>query len=82
MKLLIETSAGTFAAYVNSAGDISIYEGDDDSSLAVIGPPLKRRATVDLSADAVANAVRVWLETNYERLEIESVIVRLVPPGR
>lgn len=82
MKLLIETNAGTFAAYLNSTGEIVIYEGEDETSVATIDPLVKRRPTLDLSTDGITHAVRSWLEKNYERLEVESVVVHLVPPGR
>lgn len=82
MKVLIETNAGTFAAYLNSSGEIVIYTGDDDTSVATIAPLIKRKPNLDVSTDGIANAVRGWLESNYERLEVESVVVHLVPPGR
>jgi hypothetical protein len=82
MKLIIETNAGTFAAYLTSTGDITLYQGDDEVSVATIEPLIKRRPTYDVSTDGVTSAVRGWLETNYDRLDIESVVVYLVPPGR
>lgn len=82
MKLIIETNAGTFAAYLTSTGEIVLYGGDDDTALATISPLVKRRPTLDLSTDGVTTAVRGWLENSYDRLDIESVVVYLVPPGR
>lgn len=82
MKLVIETNAGTFSAYLTTTGDIVLYEGDDDAAVATIAPLVKRRPTLDLSTDGVTDAVRVWLESTYDRLDIESVVVYLVPPGR
>jgi len=82
MKLLIETNAGTFAAYLTSSGEIIIYQGEEEAPVASIDPLVKRRPTLDLSTDGVSQAVRVWLEKTYERLEVESVVVHLVPPGR
>ena len=82
MKIIIETNAGTFAAYLTGAGDIVLYEGEDEAAVATIAPLVKRRPTLDLSTDGVTTAVRGWLESTYERLDIESVIVYLVPPGR
>jgi hypothetical protein len=82
MKIIIETNAGTFAAYLTGAGDIVLYEGEDEAAVATIAPLVKRRPTLDLSTAVVTTAVRDWLESTYERLDIESVIVYLVPPGR
>jgi len=82
MKLIIETNAGTFAAYLTGAGDIVLYQGDDEAAVATIAPLVKRRPTLDLSTDGVTTAVRDWLESTYDRLDIESVVVHLVPPGR
>lgn len=82
MKIIIETNAGTFAAYLTGAGDIVLYEGENEAAVATIAPLVKRRPTLDLSTDGVTTAVRDWLESTYERLDIESVIVYLVPPGR
>lgn len=82
MKLLIETNAGTFAAYLNSSGEISIYEGDDSTSIAVIAPLTKRKAALDVSTDGVTKAVRTWLESNHDRLEIETITAHLTPLDR
>lgn len=79
MRLIIETSAGTFAAFLNSNGEIVVYEGDEEASVAVLDPLVKRRSVLDTSTDGVAKAVRTWLENNYERLVVESVVVHLVP---
>ena len=82
MKILIASNAGTFAAYLNSTGEISIYEGDDTTAIAVIPPMTKRQAVMDVSTDGVTKAVRYWLESNHERLEIESIIAHLIPLDR
>lgn len=82
MKLLIETNAGTFAAYLNTSGEIVLYQGEEEEAVATVAPVIKRRPTLDLSTDGVTQAVRAWLENEYDRLEVESVVVYLVPPGR
>ncbi len=81
MKITFETNAGTFSAYLNATGDIVIYQADDETPVAVISPVVKRRAALDITADGIARAVRVWLEGNLARLEIQTVTARLTPPG-
>jgi hypothetical protein len=82
LRITIETNFGQFAAYLNTSGEIVIYEGDNTCSVAVIEPLIKRQSVLDLSTDGITKAVRTWLENNHSRLEIECVTVRLVPPGR
>ena len=82
MKIVIETNSGTFAAYLTSAGTISIYEGDESDVSAIIEPGVLRKTIPDLSTDGIAHAVRSWLETTHDRIEIERVTVHLVPSGR
>jgi hypothetical protein len=81
MNITFETNAGTFAAYLTSTGEIVIYEGEDETPVASITPIMKRRPLFDLTADGIAQAVRGWLEENYQRLEIETVIARLTSPN-
>jgi hypothetical protein len=78
---MIETNLGQFAAYLNTTGQIVIYEGDDTCSVAVIEPLIKRQSVLDLSTDGITKAVRTWLENNHSRLEIECVTIRLASPG-
>lgn len=82
VKIIIKTNTGTFAAYLTSTGSISIYEGDQSEVAAIIEPGVKRKAVPDLSTDGIAHAVRSWLETTHDRIEIERVTVHLVPSGR
>lgn len=79
MKLLIETNAGVFAAYLTATGEISIYQGDDETTIASILPIVKRKPVIDYSGEGIAKSVRTWLETTYGRMEIESITVRLTP---
>ena len=81
MKITFETNSGTFVAFLTADSQIVIYTGDDETPIAVIAPTVKRRPAIDISADGVARAVRNWLEANHARLEIESVMARLTPPG-
>lgn len=81
MKIVIETNKGVFAAYLNAQGSIELYEGDDDVRVALVPPLLKRGPVLDISTDGVAKATRVWLEKNYDRLEVLRVIAHLTPLG-
>lgn len=82
MKVVIETNQGTFAAYLHSDAKIVVYAGDDDTPLTSLTPNVKRAAVLDVSTDGVAKVLRVWLENEYDRLEIERVIAHLTPLGR
>jgi hypothetical protein len=82
MKIIIETNKGTFAAYLNSNGEIDVYEGEDDVPVVCVPPLLKRNPVLDTSTDGVANAVRQWLEKTYDRLEIKRIVAHLLPPSR
>jgi hypothetical protein len=82
MKVVIETNQGVFSGYLNSDGKIVVYAGDDDTPVTSLTPNVKRAAVLDVSTDGVAKVLRVWLENEYDRLEIERVIAHLTPPGR
>ena len=82
MKVVIETNQGVFAGYLNSDGKIVVYAGDDETPVTSLAPDVKRAAVLDVSTDGVAKVLRVWLENEYDRLEIERVIAHLTPPGR
>ena len=82
MKVVIETNQGTFAAYLNSDAKIVVYAGDDATPVTSLTPNVKRAAVLDVSTDGVAKVLRVWLESEYDRLEIQRVIAHLTPPGR
>jgi hypothetical protein len=81
-KLLIETSQGTFSAYLTAGGVIKIYQGDDDIAVATVDSPLKRRAVYDLSSEGICQSVQAWLETNHARVQVERVILHKVLPGK
>lgn len=81
MKIIIETNKGTFAAYLNSKCEIDLYEGADEVPVAKVHPLIKRGPVLDVSTDGVATASSLWLERNYDRLEITRVIAHLIPPG-
>jgi hypothetical protein len=81
MKIVIETNKGTFAAYLNRKGEIDLYEGDDEVPVAKVPPILKRGPVLDVSTDGVATAASLWLESNYDRLEISRVVAHLLQPG-
>jgi len=75
VKLVIRTSVGTFSVYQTSGDQLILYEGDGYNSSAVIDPIVRRRAVHDLSIDGIAKAAIDWLESNYSRVEVESVTV-------
>lgn len=81
MKIVIETNKGTFAAYLNRQGEIDLYEGTDEVPVAKVPPILKRGPVLDVSTDGVATATSLWLESNYDRLEITRVVAHLPHSG-
>lgn len=82
MRVIFETNAGVFAGYLTSRGEILIYSGDDETPIATVQPLMKRKPAFDTSADGIMRTVREWLESNQERLEIETITALFTPPGR
>jgi hypothetical protein len=78
MKVFIESNMGVFAGYLNPAGEIVIFQGADDTAIARIAPVVKRQAVLDYSSDGVAKAVKGWLETEHERLEIVTLTITVI----
>jgi hypothetical protein len=82
MKITIEANSGTYTAYLTARDQIVLYSTDEDCPLAILSPRVKRKPTLDVSADGIVSVVREWLEAAVDRLEIETITAWLTPPGR